>query len=100
VGAAQFAGVSVQSLIRLLRYDELGNQGAAMNATAMIDLMNRTPFEPIEIHMSDGSNIRVEHPYAIATNPKSHSCIVYQHERMRIIAYRNITEVITKVPAD
>jgi hypothetical protein len=68
-----------------------------MNATQMIDLMNRTPFEPFEIHLSDGTHIRIEHPYEIATRPKGSACIIYDdEERMRIVAYRNITEVITK----
>ena len=72
-----------------------------MTATQMIELMNRAPFEAIEIHLSDGTQIRVEHPYQIATQPKSRSCVIYEDdERMRIVAYRNITEVITTATAD
>ncbi len=71
-----------------------------MSPTQMIELMNRTPFEPLEIHLSDGTRIRVEHPYHIATREDSPTCIIYDEAgRMRIIAYRNITEVITAAPA-
>jgi hypothetical protein len=71
-----------------------------MNATQMIELMNRTPFEPLDIHLSDGTRIRVEHPYQIATRPDSPTCIVFDEpDRMRFVAYRNITEVITAASA-
>ena len=71
-----------------------------MTASQMIELMNRTPFEPLEIHLSDGTEIRVEHPYEIATRPNSASCTVYRPDGlMRIVAFRNITEVITAQPA-
>ena len=67
----------------------------------MIELMNRTPFEPLEIHLSDGTQIRVEQPYLIATRPGSLSCVIYdENDRMRIVAYRNITEVITTATAN
>ena len=68
-----------------------------MNATQMIELRNRTPFEPIEIRLTDGTSIRVEHPYEIATRPNGAACTVYvSDDLMRIVAYRNITEVITR----
>jgi hypothetical protein len=71
-----------------------------MNATQMIELMNRTPFEPLEIHLSDGTRIRVERPYHIATRGDSPTCIIFdESDRMRIVAYRNITEVITTASA-
>jgi len=71
-----------------------------MNAAQMIALMNRSPFEPFEIHLSDGTRIRVEQPFSIATGANSPSCIVYQDDdRMRIVAYRDITEVITTASA-
>lgn len=67
-----------------------------MNATRMIELMNRTPFEPLEIHLSDGTQLTVDQPYQIATRPNSPTCIVYDaDERTHFVAYRNITEVIT-----
>ena len=67
-----------------------------MNATQLIELMNREPFEPIEIHLSDGTRILVEHPYQIATARNSPSCTIYDtDDRMRIVAYRNITEILT-----
>ena len=72
-----------------------------MTAQQMIKLMNRVPFEPIEIHLTDGTHIRVEHPYEIATRPKSLSCIIYdEDEGMRIVAYRIITEVVTKATSN
>jgi hypothetical protein len=72
-----------------------------MNASLMIDLMNRVPFESFDIHLSDGSRIRVEQPYYIATRQNSPSCIVYEDDdQMRIVAYRNITDVITATSRD
>lgn len=71
-----------------------------MNATQMIELMNRAPFEPLEIHLSDGARIRVEHPYHIAIRQDGPTCIIFdESDRMRIVAYRNITEVITAASA-
>ena len=68
-----------------------------MTALQLIRLMNRTPFEPFEIHLTDGARIRIEHPYEIATRPKSRACIIYdEDDGMRIVSYRNITEVVTK----
>ena len=70
-----------------------------MTANQMIELMNRIPFHPLEIHLSGGRAIRVEHPYEIATQPNSAACTVYCPDGlMRIVAYRNITEVITGEP--
>jgi hypothetical protein len=71
-----------------------------MNAAQMIVLMNRTPFEPFEIRLGDGTLIRIEHPYNIATGQDSPACIIYQNDnQMRIVAYRNITEAITAATA-
>jgi hypothetical protein len=66
-----------------------------MTANQIIELMNRSPFSPIEIHLSDGARIRVEHPYEIATKPNSAICVVYDGELARFISFRNITEVVT-----
>ncbi|HEY2760081.1 MAG TPA: hypothetical protein VGI75_05040 [Pirellulales bacterium] len=67
-----------------------------MNASQMIDLMNRSPFAPLEIHLNDGNSIRVEEPFQIATLRNSPTCIIYENDsRTRFVAYRNITEVIT-----
>jgi hypothetical protein len=66
-----------------------------MTANQIIDLMNRSPFAPIEIHLSDGARIRVEHPYEIATKPNGAICVVYDGELARFISFRNIAEVIT-----
>jgi hypothetical protein len=69
-----------------------------MTANRMIELMNRTPFEPLEIHLSDGERIQVDHSYQISTLPNSPTCTIYtDYERMRIVTCRNITEVITAV---
>jgi hypothetical protein len=66
-----------------------------MTANQIIDLMNRSPFEPLEIHLSDGASIRVEHPYEIATKPNSAICVVYDGELARFVSFRNITQVVT-----
>ena len=71
-----------------------------MTALQMIELMNRTPFEPFEIHLTEGTKILVEHPYFVATQPKSSTCFIYDDdERMHFVAFRNITQVITKATA-
>ncbi len=70
-----------------------------MNATQIIELMNRAPFVPLEIHLSDGAQILVAHPYQISTSRNSPSCTIYDaDDRMRIVAFRNITEVMTSAP--
>jgi len=69
-----------------------------MSATTLIDLMNRSPFQPLEIHLSDETRLTVENPCQIATSRNSASCIIYEDNgdaRMRIVAYRNITEIVT-----
>jgi hypothetical protein len=66
-----------------------------MNASQMVELMNRSPFTPIEIHLNNGSALRVEQPYDIAARPNSSDCLVFEGDRWRFIAYRNIAEVIT-----
>lgn len=71
-----------------------------MNAIEVLKLMNRTPFEPFEIRLSDGTRIPVEHPWEISTRPDSPTCTIYEAEQgMRIVAFRNITEVVTAVSA-
>jgi hypothetical protein len=67
---------------------------ATMTANQMLEFMNRTPFE---IHLSDGAVIQVDEPYSIATRPHSQSCVVFVDDEVaRHVAYRNITEVITR----
>jgi hypothetical protein len=68
-----------------------------MTANQMLRLMNRTPFEPMEIHLNNGTKIKMENPYQIATAPNSATCAVYpdDDELMRIVAFRNVAEVIT-----
>ena len=67
-----------------------------MTANRMLELMNRTPFQPLEIHLSDGVTIRVEQPYEISTERNSPTLVVHEpNNRMRVVAFRNITEVLT-----
>lgn len=68
-----------------------------MNANQLIELMNRAPFDPFELHLNDGSVVRVEQPYQIATRPSSATCTIYDEEdRMRFVAYRNIAQIVTR----
>ena len=70
-----------------------------MNATQMLELMNRVPFQPFEIHLNNSTRMKVDHPYQIATQPNAAACTVYADDDvMRIVAYRNIAEVITSEP--
>jgi hypothetical protein len=68
-----------------------------MNATQMLELMNRTPFEPLVIHLNHGAAIHVEDPFSISARGNSPTCIVFDDDGIaRFIAYRNIAEVVTK----
>jgi len=68
-----------------------------MNATQMLELMNRTPFEPLVIHLNNGTIIHVEDPYSISARANSPTCIVFDDDGIaRFVAYRNISEVVTK----
>ncbi len=70
-----------------------------MTASQLLELMNRVPFQPIEIHLNNGSHMKVDHPYQIATQPNAAACTVFCDDGlMRIVAYRNIAEVITTEP--
>jgi hypothetical protein len=68
-----------------------------MTATRLIELMNRSPFEPLDIRLNDGTIITVEHPYQIATERNSATCTIYDDEedKMHVVEFRNIAEVIT-----
>jgi hypothetical protein len=66
-----------------------------MTANQILEFMNRSPFEPIEIHLADGKSIRVESPHEIATKPNAAVCIVFDGDVARFVSLRNITEVIT-----
>ena len=71
-----------------------------MNATDMLKLMNRSPFESFEIFMNDGLRLRVEQPFQISTAPNSSCCTVYDSSpEMHIISYRNIARVVTAAEA-
>ena len=73
-----------------------------MSATAMIELVNRQPFEPLEVHLSDGQVLWVESPHLIATGRNTSTLTLFsdEDESARYVAYRNITQVITKDPAE
>lgn len=71
-----------------------------MDATEKINLMNRTPFQPLEIHLNDGSVVTVNEPFEIATQRTSPCFIVYSRDKMDVIAYRNVTRVSTPVLAE
>jgi hypothetical protein len=67
-----------------------------MNATQMLELLNRSPFQPLEVHLNNGTVIHVETPFAIRAIPHSATCIVFDDEGIaRFVAYRNMAEVVT-----
>lgn len=66
-----------------------------MTANRILELMNRSPFVPLEIHLSDGARIAVNHPYEIAVHPHSADFTVFDDQRLRIVAVRNVTEIVT-----
>lgn len=68
-----------------------------MNATALIKLMDRSPFQPLEIHLGDGLTITVTEPFSIATQRTSPCFIVYAADKTDVVAYRNVTKVTTPV---
>ena len=72
-----------------------------MNASQLLEMMNRSPFEPLEIHLNNGTTIQVSEPYLIATAPNAAAFVVYSSEEdlARHVAYRNVTEIITKTPS-
>ena len=71
-----------------------------MDANELIKLMNRVPFGTLEIHLNDGSVITVNAPFEIATQRTSPCFIVYSHDKMDVIAYRNVARVSTAVPTE
>ncbi len=66
----------------------------------MIKLRNRVPFQPLEIHLNDGSVITVSEPFEIATQRTSPCFLVYSGQKMDVLAYRNAARVSTPVPAE
>lgn len=66
-----------------------------MNATQLIELRCRIPFQPFEIRLSDGKIVRVTDPWRIATGSASPGCAVYDDDGLPLIAYRNVTELVT-----
>ena len=70
-----------------------------MNATELIKLMNRTPFQPLEIHLNDGSVISVNEPFELATQRTSPCFIVYGSEKMDVVSFRNVAKITTPIVA-
>ena len=67
-----------------------------MNATQILELLNRTPFQPLEIRLNNGTVIHVDQPFAIRVVQHSPTCIVFDDEGIaRFVAYRNMAEVVT-----
>lgn len=66
-----------------------------MSATELIELMNRSPFLPLEIHLNDGTMITVNEPFEIATQRTSPCFVVYTAEKMDVVAYRNVAKITT-----
>ncbi len=71
-----------------------------MNATELIKLMNRVPFQPLEISLNDGSAITVNEPFELATQRTSPYFIVYSGDRMDVVSYRNVSKITTAVPTE
>ena len=68
-----------------------------MTSNQIIDLMNQSPFHPFAIHLSDGTRVRIEEPFQIATRRNSPTCVVYEaNEQTRFISIRNITEIVVE----
>ncbi len=70
-----------------------------MTANKILAILNRNPFYPLEIHLSDGAKITVDHPFEITVQPHAAEFIVYEDETERHIACRNITQIITTAPS-
>jgi len=67
-----------------------------MTSKKLIELIVRTPFLPLEIRLSDGGTVRVDHPWQLATSANSPTCVFYgDNDEMRIISLRNVTEIVT-----
>ncbi len=62
--------------------------------------MNRTPFQPLEISLNDGSTVIANEPFEIATQRNSPCFIVDSGERMDVVSYRNVSQITTPDPAD
>lgn len=76
-----------------------------MNATQMIEMMNQQPFEPLEIRLNNGTVIKVDEPFLIATTRNSPSVHIFEEDEdgqpvTRRVAYRNIAEVVTRVATE
>jgi hypothetical protein len=69
-----------------------------MTANEMIELRMRTPFVPFEVHLRDGSSIRVEHPYVLSTGRSSSSCVIHENDHLRFVPYRDVTQVVMLTP--
>jgi hypothetical protein len=66
-----------------------------VTSNRILELINRLPFVPLEIHLSDGARISVTYPYDIAVNPHSADFTVFEDHQLRFVSVRSITEVVT-----
>jgi len=71
-----------------------------MNANELIKLMNRVPFQPLEIHLNDGSVVTINEPFELATQRNSPCFIIYSGDRMEVVSYRNVTKIATPLATD
>ena len=71
-----------------------------MNASKMVEFVNRQPFEPLEVHLNDGEVLAIESPHLVAISRNQSTFTLYSDENdsSRYVAYRNIFQVVTKVP--
>jgi hypothetical protein len=66
-----------------------------MTANRILELMNQSPFMPLEFHLNNGTTILVENPYEIAVKPNGPDFVIFEATRSRYVACRNISEIIT-----
>lgn len=69
-----------------------------MNASVLLQLMNQMPFEPLEVHLNNGTAIEISEPYQVATAPNSPAFTVYllDKDEVRHVAFRNVAEIVSK----
>jgi hypothetical protein len=63
---------------------------SAMKATELLKLMNRNPFQPLEIHLNDGSVLTVHEPFEIAVQRTSPCFVVYPERAVSHTAHRAV----------
>lgn len=68
-----------------------------MYASTMIELINRQPFQPIAVHLSDGEVLMVGYPHLISTGRNKSTFTLHSDtdDSARYVSYRNVTQVVT-----